>query len=130
MDLTEDARAVIAGLIAPETSGIDRDHIYAPDHVWGQILALFPVELFHAWTARHRAAFDNDGIGYGPAAGSQGATRRPSGDRTLAALRSIRDRFDCPVIGATEPCEQCPHCIAAVALLADPAADETTGSDR
>lgn len=52
--LDEDARAVIAGLVAP-SSEVNADGITASDAVWERIRAAFPVESFHAWVQTRTA---------------------------------------------------------------------------
>lgn len=48
--LSDDARAVIAGLIADGSEhDINKDGITASDAVWSEIRAAFPIELFRAW---------------------------------------------------------------------------------
>lgn len=47
--LSDAARAVIAGLVAPSSAGINVDGIHASDEVWSEIRAAFPLSLFEAW---------------------------------------------------------------------------------
>jgi len=64
--LSEAARAVIAGLIAP-SSEVNKYGIIADDGTWDEIRRAFPVSLFREWAAGR--ASDGSEPGYWPHAG-------------------------------------------------------------
>ncbi|MCK2240027.1 MULTISPECIES: hypothetical protein [unclassified Crossiella] len=53
--LSESAAAVVAGLSALSTSGINRDGIVTTAEVWREIQAAVPVAWFHRWCRQHPA---------------------------------------------------------------------------
>ncbi len=83
LTLTEQARGVIAGLLAPTDTqvggeDINHDGIYADDTTWAEIARHFHPDHFRAWAATHGGIEDTAspahperraGVGYDPDAG-------------------------------------------------------------
>jgi hypothetical protein len=65
-ELSEEAKATIAGAIAMSSDGINVDGIYGD---WIAARAAFPMELFWAWAKATGHPDGNDGTGYDPEAG-------------------------------------------------------------
>lgn len=66
VELSEDAAAVVAGLVAP-TSDVNHEGIMTSGAVWAEIRAAFPLDLFRTWVDRH--AGEGGDQGYEEAAG-------------------------------------------------------------
>lgn len=64
--LSNAARAVIAGLVAPSWE-VNKDGIIADDETWNEIRAAFPISLFRQWASGR--ADDGSEPGYWSGAG-------------------------------------------------------------